>query len=144
MKKKAKIGRGILVVLIMLVFLAPFYILLSVAFRSPDYVNSYWIFPKSINFANFVDAIENGKIFECDGEQFTHYSRICFLNHDRGCFSSLSTGKESKQSESWDQILCARHHDGTTIKYFGFLIFCSRKNGWCQSLLGNYSDFADL
>jgi ABC transporter, permease protein len=47
---------------ILLVFLAPFYILLSVAFRSPQDLNSYWRFPTQLHLENFTDAIENGKI----------------------------------------------------------------------------------
>lgn len=48
--------------LVLLVFLAPFYILLSVAFRSPQDLNSYWIFPSELYLENFRSAIEEGAI----------------------------------------------------------------------------------
>ena len=47
---------------ILVVFLAPFYILLSVAFRSPQDLSSYWAFPTQLNLENFRNAIEEGKI----------------------------------------------------------------------------------
>lgn len=48
--------------LILAIFLSPFYILLSVAFRSPQNLTSYWRFPKEPILDNFINAIENGKI----------------------------------------------------------------------------------
>lgn len=48
--------------LVLVVFLAPFYILLSVAFRSPQDLNSYWIFPSELYWENFRSAIEEGAI----------------------------------------------------------------------------------
>jgi raffinose/stachyose/melibiose transport system permease protein len=49
-------------ILIMLVFLTPFYILLSVAFRSAQNLDSYWLFPGELCVKNFIDAIKNGRI----------------------------------------------------------------------------------
>ncbi|KAB4604318.1 carbohydrate ABC transporter permease, partial [Bacteroides thetaiotaomicron] len=68
MKKGKRLGRPSnawripVAAVILLVFLAPFYILLSVAFRSPQDLNSYWRFPTQLHLENFTDAIENGKI----------------------------------------------------------------------------------
>lgn len=47
---------------ILAVFLAPFYILLSVAFRSPQDLRSYWLFPQELHLENFQSAIVEGKI----------------------------------------------------------------------------------
>lgn len=47
---------------ILAVFLAPFYILLSVAFRSPQDLRSYWLFPQELYLENFQSAIMEGKI----------------------------------------------------------------------------------
>lgn len=52
---------------ILLIFLSPFYILLSVAFRSSQNLSSYWIFPKNICLENFTSAIYEGKIFRSIG-----------------------------------------------------------------------------
>ena len=68
MKKGQRLGRPSnawripVAAVILLGFLAPFYILLSVAFRSPQDLNSYWRFPTQLHLENFTDAIENGKI----------------------------------------------------------------------------------
>lgn len=51
-----------LALLILVLFLAPFYILLSVAFRSPQNLSSYWIFPVSLYWQNFQSAIFEGDI----------------------------------------------------------------------------------
>lgn len=51
-----------LVLVILVVFLAPFYILINVAFRDPTNLTSYWIMPDTVYFQNFIDAIEEGKI----------------------------------------------------------------------------------
>lgn len=51
-----------LALLILVLFLAPFYILLSVAFRSPQNLSSYWIFPGSLYLENFQSAVFEGDI----------------------------------------------------------------------------------
>ena len=68
MSKQPKLRKGrswwrIPVALVILaVFLSPFYILLSVAFRSPQDLSSYWIFPSELHLENFQNAIEEGDI----------------------------------------------------------------------------------
>ncbi|MEQ2443074.1 carbohydrate ABC transporter permease [Pseudoflavonifractor sp. CLA-AP-H29] len=47
---------------ILAIFLSPFYILLSVAFRSPQNLSSYWIFPTQLHLENFQSAIQEGDI----------------------------------------------------------------------------------
>lgn len=60
--EKSNWWRFLVAIPILAVFLAPFYILLSVAFRSPQDLNSYWAFPTELNLENFRNAIEEGKI----------------------------------------------------------------------------------
>ena len=60
--EKSNWWRFLVAIPILAVFLAPFYILLSVAFRSPQDLNSYWAFPTQLNLENFRNAIEEGKI----------------------------------------------------------------------------------
>lgn len=68
MSKQPKLRKGrswwrIPVALVILaIFLSPFYILLSVAFRSPQDLSSYWIFPSELHLENFQNAIEEGDI----------------------------------------------------------------------------------
>lgn len=68
MSKQPKLRKGrswwrIPVALVILaIFLSPFYILLSVAFRSPQDLSSYWIFPSELHLENFQSAIEEGDI----------------------------------------------------------------------------------
>lgn len=68
MSKQPKLRKGrswwrIPVALVILaVFLSPFYILLSVAFRSPQDLSSYWIFPSELHLENFQNAIQEGDI----------------------------------------------------------------------------------
>ena len=60
--EKSNWWRFLVAIPILVVFLAPFYILLSVAFRSPQDLSSYWAFPTQLNLENFRNAIEEGKI----------------------------------------------------------------------------------
>lgn len=60
--EKSNWWRFLVAIPILVVFLAPFYILLSVAFRSPQDLSSYWVFPTQLNLENFRNAIEEGKI----------------------------------------------------------------------------------
>ena len=68
MSKQPKLRKGrswwrIPVALVILaIFLSPFYILLSVAFLSPQDLSSYWIFPSELHLENFQNAIEEGDI----------------------------------------------------------------------------------
>ncbi len=62
MKKKKSWWRIPVAIAVALLFLAPFYILISVAFRSPQNLQSYWIFPTELYWENFRDAIEKGKV----------------------------------------------------------------------------------
>ena len=64
MKKKAQWWRLPVALVIMLVFLSPLYILISVAFRSPTDLSSYWSFPTVIYLDNFVSAIQERKILQ--------------------------------------------------------------------------------
>ena len=60
--EKSNWWRFLVAIPILVVFLAPFYILLSVAFRSPQDLSSYWAFPTQLNLENYRNAIEEGKI----------------------------------------------------------------------------------
>lgn len=60
--EKSNWWRFLVAIPILVVFLAPFCILLSVAFRSPQDLSSYWAFPTQLNLENFRNAIEEGKI----------------------------------------------------------------------------------
>ena len=60
--EKSSWWRFLVAIPILVVFVAPFYILLSVAFRSPQDLSSYWAFPTQLNLENFRNAIEEGKI----------------------------------------------------------------------------------
>lgn len=57
-----KIWRIIISLLISIIYLTPFYVLVSVALRSPSDVGSYWKFPSELNLSNFIDAINEGNI----------------------------------------------------------------------------------
>lgn len=65
--KKRQWWRIPVALLILLVFLSPFYILLSVAFRSSQDLHSYWRFPTELCMENFSSAIHEGKIFRAIG-----------------------------------------------------------------------------
>lgn len=60
--KKHSWWRLPVVLIILVVFLAPFYILVNVAFRDPTNLTSYWTMPDHIYMQNFIDAIVEGKI----------------------------------------------------------------------------------
>lgn len=65
--KKHQWWRIPVALIILIIFLSPFYILLSVAFRSSQNLSSYWLFPKDICMENFTSAIYEGKIFRSIG-----------------------------------------------------------------------------
>lgn len=60
--KKKGWWRSPVALLIILMHIIPFYILIGVAFKSPQDLSSRWVFPSYINWENFVIAIEKGKI----------------------------------------------------------------------------------
>ena len=62
LRKRCAWWRIPVAIIILALFLSPFYILLSVAFRSPQDLNSYWIFPSELHLENFQSAIEEGDI----------------------------------------------------------------------------------
>lgn len=64
MKKKTQWWRLPIAILICIVFLSPLYLLISVAFRSPTDLSSYWSLPTELHLENFVSAISEGKILK--------------------------------------------------------------------------------
>lgn len=62
MKRKIQWWRIPIALLILILFLSPLYILVSVAFRAPTDLSSYWNLPGSVYLENFVSAIQEGKI----------------------------------------------------------------------------------
>lgn len=61
-KKQNNYKRSLLALVISLVHIIPLYILVGVAFKTPDDLSSRWILPNYLNFDNFKIAIEQGKI----------------------------------------------------------------------------------
>lgn len=58
----SKITRIISMIVILLIFLSPFYILIGVAFRPVTDLRSYWSLPKEMYLDNFITAIKEGQI----------------------------------------------------------------------------------
>lgn len=61
--KKAWIWRTPLLLLIILVYCSPFYILLGISFKPVTDLSSHWKFPSSPTLENFRVAIEQGNVF---------------------------------------------------------------------------------
>ena len=51
-----KFGRSVLVLIICLIYLAPFYVLTTISFKSPQDTSSMWLLPKYFYLDNFVNA----------------------------------------------------------------------------------------
>jgi len=60
---KKSIWRYPLVLLISLIYLIPIYVLVGISFKPQSDLSSYWQFPKSATFDNFMYAIQKGHIF---------------------------------------------------------------------------------
>ena len=59
---KNKIIRNILAIMVSAFYLAPFYIIISLSFKTKGDRSSHWTLPKSISFEGYATAWEKGKI----------------------------------------------------------------------------------
>ena len=62
-KKRNGLFRWPIVLIILLVYCSPFYILTAISFKPATDLSSYWKFPDSPTLENFKTAIEQGGIF---------------------------------------------------------------------------------
>ena len=62
-KKKSGLFRWPIILVILLVYCSPFYILTAISFKPATDLSSYWKFPDSPTLDNFKTAIEQGGIF---------------------------------------------------------------------------------
>lgn len=70
MKKKKAVNRGLrnlLGLLIILVHVAPFYVLVTTSFKVRGDNSSRWVFPEILNWQNFAIALEDGKLLSSVG-----------------------------------------------------------------------------
>lgn len=66
-KKKSGLFRWPVILIILLVYCSPFYILTTISFKPASDLSSYWKFPSAPTFDNFKTAIEQGGIFQALG-----------------------------------------------------------------------------
>jgi raffinose/stachyose/melibiose transport system permease protein len=62
-KGKSALWRIPIMLVIIVIYLSPIYVLLGVALKSKSDISSYWQMASSIHIQNFIDAIKEGKIF---------------------------------------------------------------------------------